>query len=45
MQGIVYRQDAVKYTLVRDDIQGRFFVLDDMRRTSRGDDIPILWIG
>ena len=28
-----------------DEIQGRFAALDDMHRTSRGDDIPSLRLG
>ena len=34
-----------KCTLARDEIQGRQAALDDMHRTSRGDDIPSLRLG
>ena len=36
---------AGEYTLARDEIQGRISALDDMHRTSRGDDIPSLRLG
>ena len=39
---VVYHQAAGKYTLARDDIQGRLAALDDMRRTSCVDDMPSL---
>jgi hypothetical protein len=44
-QGIVYHQAAEKYTLARDEIQGRLATLDDMHRTSWGDDMPSLRLG
>ena len=34
-----------KYTLARDEIQGRRAALDDIRRTSRVDDMPSLRLG
>jgi len=34
-----------KCTLARDEIQGRLAALDDMHRTSCGDDIPSLRLG
>ena len=34
-----------RYTLARDDIQGRLAALDDIRRTLRGDDMPSLRLG
>ncbi|MBE6630611.1 MAG: hypothetical protein E7624_07170 [Ruminococcaceae bacterium] len=34
-----------KCTLTRDEIQGRRAALDDIRRTSRGDDMPSLRLG
>jgi len=40
-----YHQATGKYTLKRDEIQGRHAALDDMLRTSRGDDMPSLWLG
>ncbi len=51
--GTVYHQHEVLYiikpqvrcTLARDDMQGRRAALDDMHRTSRGDDIPSLRLG
>jgi hypothetical protein len=53
MRSIVYHQHEVlyiiktqtRYTLARDEIQGRLTALDDMHRTSRGDDIPSLRLG
>ena len=41
----VYHQAAGKYTLARDEIQGRLAALDDIHHASRGDDIPSLWLG
>ena len=38
-------QSVGKCTLARDEIQGRLAALDDMHRTSRGDDIPSLRLG
>jgi len=35
----------VRCTLARDDIQGRLAALDDMHRTSSGDDMPSLRLG
>ncbi|MBQ3252511.1 MAG: hypothetical protein IJB02_04650 [Oscillospiraceae bacterium] len=51
--GIAYHQHTVlhlikpqeKYTLARDEIQGRLADLDDMHRTSCGDDMPSLRLG
>ena len=34
-----------KCTLTRDEMQGRLADLDDMYRTSRGDDMPSLRLG
>ena len=45
-EGIVYHQAAGKYTLARDEIQGRLnAALDDIRRTPYVDDIPSLRLG
>jgi len=52
-EGIAYHQHEVlyiikpqvRYTLTRDDIQGRLAALDDIRRTLRGDDMPSLRLG
>ena len=41
-RSVVYHQAAGKYTLSRDEIQGRLAALDDMRRTSCVNDIPSL---
>ena len=38
----VYHQGAGRYTLTRDEIQGRLAALDDIHHASRGDDIPSL---
>ena len=40
-----YHQAAGKYTLTRDEIQGRFTALDDIHHASRGDDMPSLRLG
>ena len=40
-----YHQAAGKYTLARDEIQGRLAALDDIRRTSCVNDIPSLRLG
>jgi len=45
MRSVVSHQAAGKYTLTRDDMQGRRAALDDMHRTSRGDDMPSLRLG
>ena len=42
---VVYHPAAGKYTLARDDIQGRRAALDDIRHASRGNDIPSLRLG
>ena len=42
MRSIVYHQAAGRYTLARDEIQGRRAALDDIRHTSCVDDIPSL---
>ena len=39
-RSVVYHQAAGEYTLLRDEIQGRLAALDDIRRTSRVNDIP-----
>jgi len=45
MRSIVYHQAAGRYTLARDEIQGRRAALDDIHHASRGDDIPSLRLG
>jgi len=45
MRSIAYHQAAGKYTLTRDEIQGRLFALDDIHHASRGDDMPSLRLG
>ena len=45
MRSIVYHQAAGKYTLARDEIQGRQAALDDIHLASRGDDMPSLRLG
>ena len=42
----VYHHCERRYTLTRDDIQRRHAAFDDIHRTPRGDDIPLLsqWI-
>ncbi|MBQ3551127.1 MAG: hypothetical protein IJA41_09150 [Clostridia bacterium] len=45
MRRIVYHQAAGRYTLTRDEIQGRLADLDDMHRISCGDDMPSLRLG
>ena len=42
MRSIVYHQAAGGCTPGRDEIQGRLSALDDMHRTSCGDDMPSL---
>ena len=42
---VVYHQAAGKYTLARDEIQGRLADLDDIHHASRGDDMPSLRLG
>ena len=44
-RSVVYHQAAGRYTLTRDDIQGRFADLDDIRCTSCVNDIPSLRLG
>ena len=39
-----YHQAAGRYTLTRDEIQGRHAALDDIHHASRGDDMPSLWL-
>jgi len=49
----VYHQNAVlyiikpqgKYTLARDEMQGRYAALDDIHHASRGDGMPSLRLG
>ena len=44
-RSFVYHQVAGRCTLARDEIQRRRAALDDMHRTSHGDDIPSLRLG
>ena len=41
----VYHHAAGRYTLARDEMQGRLAALDDMHRTLCGDDMPSLRLG
>ena len=44
-RSFVYHQVAGRCTLARDEIQRRRAAIDDMHRTSHGDDIPSLRLG
>ena len=44
-RSVASHQAARKCTLTRDEIQGRLADLDDMHRTSCGDDMPSLRLG
>ena len=44
-EGMYISKPQVKCTLARDEIQGRRVTLDDMHRTSYGDDMPSLRLG
>jgi len=41
----VYHQTAGRYTLARDEMQGRYAALDDIHHASRGDDMLSLRLG
>ena len=44
-RSVIYHQAAGRYTLTRDEIQWRLAAIDDMHRTSCGDDMPNLRLG